>query len=517
MLLKNEIKPKGKEIHKMKTKKALLSCILSLSLLLSANMCPDIYAADGGENAAREAAGEETQEEQHQPQGGVQNETQTAQPIEYTVEGLDDWSAYCISDGQYSTWLDTEQYDFTINSEKAFKYVYVVWNAPPGEYTLECETGSVKEEDGVIHKLITLDSPVKSINFKSETGGVLTDLYLFDSDNFPENVQTWQPPCEQADIVVLSTHADDEYLMFGGTIPYYAKELGLKVQILYTTTHFHQQPRPHELLDALWHAGVRNYPVFGVVADTWLITSIEEAMQHFDFDTVREWLVEQIRRFKPSVLVTHDINGEYGHGAHMMSAQLTMDAVELTANADKYPESAEKYGVWDVPKTYLHFWEENAIEFDWEIPLQSFGGMTAKEAAQECFEIHKSQTIYPELYVGYQKYYDCRQFGLYRTLVGVDDKADFMDHIIPLAEQTTVPETEPVTEPETEAATEAPETSDSAADTVNEETTAEDTEDTGGANPIVIICIAAGAAVLAGAAVMFYGKLNGGKKQNKKK
>ncbi|MDE6726278.1 MAG: PIG-L family deacetylase [Ruminiclostridium sp.] len=498
----------------MKTEKTILSCILSLSLLLSANICSHVYAVDGNGIEAREGEGaeEETQEE---AQNGMQEEVQAAQPIEYTVEGLDDYSTYCISDGEYSTSLNTEQYGFTVSSEKEFRYVYVVWNAPPEEYTLECETGAVKEDDGVIHKLITLDAPVKSFNFKSESGGILTDIYLFDSDNFPENVQTWQPPCEQADIVVLSTHADDEYLMFGGTIPYYAKELGLKVQILYTTTHFHQQPRPHELLDALWHAGVRNYPVFGVVADTWLITTIEEAKQHFDFDTVREWLVEQIRRFKPSVLVTHDINGEYGHGAHMMSAQLTMDAVELTANANEYPKSAEKYGVWDVPKTYLHFWEENAIEFDWEIPLQSFGGITAKEAAQECFEIHKSQTIYPELYVGYQKYYDCRQFGLYRTLVGVDEKADFMDHITPLAELTTVPETEPVTEPETEPITEAPVTSDNSADTVNEETTVGDTGNPNSTNPVVMICIAVGTVVLIGLAVMVYGKLNG--RKNKKK
>ena len=482
----------------MKTEKNILSCALTLSLLFSANICTNVYAFDGNDSARDSAEG-----------------TEAAEALEYAIEGLDDYSAYCISDGEYSTSVNAEQYDFTVNCEKDFKYAYVVWNAPPEEYALECGANTVKPEDDCIHKLITFDSPVKSFNFKSENGGILTDIYLFESDNFPEYVQEWKPPCEQADIIVLSTHADDEYLMFGGTIPYYAKELGLNVQILYTTTHFHQQPRPHELLDALWHAGVRNYPVFGVVADTWLITSIEEAKQHFDFDTVREWLVEQIRRFKPSVLVTHDINGEYGHGAHMMSAQLTMDAVELTANANEYPESAQRYGVWDVPKTYLHFWEENAIEMDWEIPLQSFGGMTAKEAAQECFEIHKSQTIYPELYVGYQAYYDCRQFGLYRTLVGVDEKADFMDHITPLADVTTVPETEPVTEPETEPVTEAPITSDNSTETVSEETTDNKPADSDSANPVVIICIAVGAIVVIGLAVVAYSKLNGGKKKKK--
>lgn len=477
----------------MKTAKNVLSCALSLSLLFSGNICDNVCAFDGNDNAENNA---------------------TAQPLEYKIEGLDDYSAYCISDDNYSTCCSGEQYDFTVSCEKPFSHAYVVWNSPPGEYALKCDNNTVKVEDDYIHKLIAFDTPVKSFNIISESGGALAEIYLFDSDNFPEFVQKWEQPCEQADIVVLSTHADDEYLMFGGTIPYYAKELGLNVQILYTTTHFHQQPRPHELLNALWHAGVKNYPVFGVVADTWFISSIEEAKQHFDFDTVREWLVEQIRRFKPSVLVTHDIDGEYGHGAHKMSAQLTMEAVELTANAGEYPESAEKYGVWDVPKTYLHFWKENAIEMDWEIPLESFGGISAKEAAQECFEFHKSQTIYPQLYVGYQAYYDCRQFGLYRTLVGVDEKADFMDHITPLADITTVPETEPVTEPVTQAAAEPPAESSNNTETMPDTHTSENTpSDTAKADPAVLICIAAAAAAVIGLAVAICSRFNKNRKR----
>lgn len=497
---------------KMKTARIFLSCMLSLSFLFSVGSLGNVYAFDGNENT-----NDNTSDNTNgNTKSNAENNT-AAQPLEYKTEGLDDYSAYCISDDNYSTCCSEERYDFTVSCEKPFSHVYVVWNSPPAEYALKYDNNTVKAEDDFIHKLISFDSPVKEFEFISEGGGELAEIYLFDSNNFPEFVQKWEQPCEQADIVVLSTHADDEYLMFGGTIPYYAKELGLNVQILYTTTHFHQQPRPHELLNALWHAGVKNYPVFGVVADTWFISSIEEAKQHFDFDKVREWLVEQLRRFKPSVLITHDINGEYGHGAHKMSAQLTMEAVELTANDKEYPDSAEKYGVWDVPKTYLHFWEENAIEMDWEIPLESFGGISAKEAAQECFEFHKSQTIYPELYVGYQAYYDCRQFGLYRTLVGVDEKADFMDHITPLAEITTVPETEPETEPEpaTEPVTAPPAVTSGNTETAPDTNTTDNTPSgTAKADPAVLICIAAVAALLIGLTIVIYSRFN--KKRKKK-
>ena len=36
---------------------------------------------------------------------------------------------------------------------------------------------------------------------------------------------------EDADMLLLPTHADDEHLWFGGTMPYYAGELGYKVQV----------------------------------------------------------------------------------------------------------------------------------------------------------------------------------------------------------------------------------------------------------------------------------------------
>lgn len=40
-----------------------------------------------------------------------------------------------------------------------------------------------------------------------------------------------------------------------------------------------------------------------------------------------------------------------------MFTALSMEkAVELAADASYQPRSAEKYGVWDTPKTYLHLY-----------------------------------------------------------------------------------------------------------------------------------------------------------------
>ena len=390
------------------------------------------------------------------PPSDVWADTEDTPQTEYftgQISGIDEYSASQLWDNNSMTCFKGDSIDITISSDKKFTAAYLVWNTIPGAYTITSSSNEKYSiEDGFLHKLVEFDNLADSFRLECPGGVELCDLYLFSGENYPDFVQRWEAPCRQADILVLSAHADDEYLMFGGTIPYYAKERGLNVQVAYLTTHFDEQPRPHELLNGLWTAGVKNYPVFGVISDIPLkpIHSLEEADALYDLDMVLEWFVAQIRIFKPSVIVTHDINGEYGHGAHMLAAKTVQDAVAVSADSSYYPDSANKYGVWDVPKTYLHFWEENKIVMDWEQPLDSFGGLTARDAAELAYNEHKSQHKWGFI-VGYWEQYDIRRFGLYRTLVGVDEKADFMDHIEPVKviEETTTPEAETQTSHET--------------------------------------------------------------------
>lgn len=436
------------------------------------------------------------------------------------ITGVDEQSAALMCDGNRLTAFSADSIDITVSSDKKFTAVYIMWNGIPERYTVTAKDEVIETQDGFLHKLIEFDEPVSEFELECGGGGEISEIYLFDSQNYPDFVQKWEPPCKQADLLVLSTHADDEYLMFGGTIPYYVNERKLQVQVAYLTTHFEEQPRPHELLDGLWTAGVRNYPVLGVIGDIPMcpIYSLEEAAALYDFNYVLEWFVEQIRIFKPSVIVTHDINGEYGHGAHMLSAKTVQDAVKISADPDSFPESAEKYGVWDVPKTYLHFWNENKIVMDWEQPLESCGGLTAKEMAELAYSKHLSQQKWGYI-VGYWRQYDIRQFGLYRTLVGVDEKADFMDHIEPVVieEETTVPESEPEPEITVETITEAVQTTETVFEISSEnitETTADtDPSDGGSGKSVLVTVIISGATVgVAAVAVTLSKKLKMHKK-----
>jgi hypothetical protein len=101
--------------------------------------------------------------------------------------------------------------------------------------------------------------------------------------------------------------------------------------------------------------------------------------------------VEQLRRFKPEVVVTHDTNGEYGHGAHKTCADLMLKCIPMAAGTAKFTDSLNTYGAWEVKKLYLHLYPENAVEMDWDQPLSAFNGKTSYEMAVEGYNWHFSQ------------------------------------------------------------------------------------------------------------------------------
>ena len=302
--------------------------------------------------------------------------------------------------------------------------LYVVWNRSPERWWLTAgETERLCGEYGFLHEYILLDEPVDSVTLHVPAGSELCDIYALSPGAAPDWVQIWEPSWDKADLLAIPTHADDEVVFFGGLLPYYAVERGLKVQVVYMTDHYSLEPhRNHELLACMWNMGLRNYPVVGPFKDRLpKFASVAEAKQFLGWDKVKEFQVELLRRFQPSVVVTHDLEGEYGHPAHIVTATAMTEAVELAKDAANYPASAEKYGTWDTPKLYIHLYGEHETSMDWNKPMEAFGGLTGYEVAELGWEGHASQRktsfqIYKDedLYAG-------NLFGLYRTNVGQDE------------------------------------------------------------------------------------------------
>ena len=437
--------------------------------------------------------------------------------------------------GSKNTWKGGKGSSIRIESPEAIGGVYILWQYIPKNWSMYSVQGGNREVRftggsdmgaSFLHDYYPIYTDNEtSIELCFDSGAQIAELYVMGKGTLPSWVQQWQPMLEKADMLVMSTHADDELLWFGGTMPVYAGEYGKKVQVSYLTNH--GPGRTHELLNGLWTVGVRNYPFIAPYPDHYA-GNLEKAKSLYDEEDILRHQVELLRRFKPDVIVAQDINGEYGHGVHRLNTETLIKALDIVNDASRYPESAQKYGTWQVKKCYLHLYKENRLTMDWSQPLKNFGGKTALDVAKDGFACHISQQK-PKWKVRDYDEYDCRKFGLFYTTVGLDVvKNDFFENVAPCVTwaaldpdtigtkppdkpPTEVP-TNPPTEIPTETATE-PETTAIPTETQPEQTEGSDQavlvdinatqapDETGGIRllfyilPAAVVVLAAAAAV----------------------
>lgn len=283
-----------------------------------------------------------------------------------------------------------------------------------------------------LHAYVALPQPAQHVRLavtsEKKTALRINDLFVLSEGDLPDWVQVWQPTEEKADILFLSTHPDDELIFFGGAIPTYAVEQQRKVVVAYFTRS--NTTRSSELLNGLWHMGVRTYPVIGNFKDSYAKNLKAAYKSAGGKGKVNEWIVGLYRQYKPEVVVTQDTNGEYGHKQHMMIADAAQNCIVLAANEDEFTASTIAYGTWQVKKLYLHLYPENQITFDWTVPLKSMNGATGIELAEEAYTLHKTQASSGMSVTETGTKYDNRVFGLAFTTVGEDvRKDDFLENI----------------------------------------------------------------------------------------
>ena len=334
----------------------------------------------------------------------------------------------------YAKYGAGEAFALAWGAEAGVRTAYVKWYAQT-DCAILVQSGANGEE----LSRETLDHPnyndtlailpeARGLKLSCESGMQIAEVTLYSEGTLPDGVYDWLPPQKKADLLVVSAHCDDELIYFGGTIPYYAGEKKLAVQVVYMANA--DRARVDEALNGLWHAGVRNAPVFLPLKDAYTET-LRLALLNWGEEETTGMLVGLIRRFQPEVIVSHDLNGEYGHGAHRATAHCLFNAVQLAADAAEFPDSAAKYGAWQAQKLYLHLYPENQITMDWNKPLAAFGGKTALMVANEAYHMHVSQLEYHKD-VAEGGDYSSLLFGLAYTAVGADEaKNDFLEHIDP--------------------------------------------------------------------------------------
>ena len=341
-----------------------------------------------------------------------------------------------MTDGSYNTRTSFSSGDtIVITSSETMYSLYIKWDLVPSQWTLTYNDKTVNcGTDGFLHEYIEIPEGTTSMTITFASKEAICDLHTYSSGTAPAKVQTWKKPCDKADILVFATHADDEILFLGGVLATYGGGQDLAVQVAYmcefTST---AKIREHEKLDGLWVSGIKNYPVCGDFPDLYS-TTLEAAKKQYNYEDLKSFITGTIRRFKPLVVVTQDFNGEYGHGGHMILSKSVADSVDTSMDASVYPETAAQYGTWDVPKTYIHLYDQNKITMNLRVPLANMGNRTAIEIAQEAYKQHVSQQ-WCWFYVSDDYEYSCADFGLYRTLVGNDTGNDMLENITTYEEQ----------------------------------------------------------------------------------
>ena len=354
-----------------------------------------------------------------------------------------------VKDGKESTYLAIKQdTSITIKSEQDIHGIYIVYeySSKTGTLAGNEKTANVGQNN-FLHEYINVNEsigPAKELELTYKEDVKIADIYVLGEGELPDFVEIWQPSCEVADLLLFSTHSDDEQLFFLGLLPTYVAR-GAYVQVVYFANHNDAPNRLHEQLHGLYTVGIRNYPIMGIIPDAYSET-LKGAISNLKSAGLTEedalkFQVEMIRRFKPQVVVGHDEKGEYSHGQHILNTHLLKQAI-YKANDSLYDEASfNQYGNWQISKLYLHLYEENPIIMDYDTPLEYFNGKTAYEVSKEGYSKHLSQqwTWFTDWINGkndnYTKATDIKtysplKYGLFFSNVGEDiQKNDMFENI----------------------------------------------------------------------------------------
>ncbi len=195
------------------------------------------------------------------------------------------------------------------------------------------------------------------------------------------------------DLMLIVTHPGDEFLYLGGVLPQYVSEQGYTAVVVYMTSV--DETQRQEATAALKALGVSEAPVFAGFANVYADNT----------DTIKDWwgekdtinyLVSVIRQYRPAVVVSHDLKGEYGDGANMLTAKCVQSAVKYAATNSMDKASLNQYGTWQVFRLFLHLYTkgEASVSLDRTAPIAAFSGRSSVDVETDLYEAYTESARY---------------------------------------------------------------------------------------------------------------------------
>lgn len=332
--------------------------------------------------------------------------------------------------------------------ENGAGYVRIDWKSVPKDFVFVqydadlnriSSFGSSDTYSGLCHVFSVDTNAAYAALRLADSGQKVSELTVYSAGELPGDVQNWYAPFGKADILVVAAHLGDEFVCFGGLIPYYTLVENSRVQAAFVTGSSREELQSS--LDALWNAGVVNYPEF-MGLDAGKPSSVKKAVADWGgSEQLVGRMVELIRKYQPDVVVTHTIDGENGNSQHAAVSQALQMAVEAAGDAAQYPESAEQYGAWQVKKLYAHLGAEKLVTLDWTQPYDGLDGKSPIDVAKSAFAIYNAKAEK-------NSQGDNGTFSLVMTTVGDDVQGgDLLENISMQAEPSPTPEAEATAAP----------------------------------------------------------------------
>ncbi len=255
------------------------------------------------------------------------------------------------------------------------------------------------------------------------------------------------------DIMIICAHPGDEYLFLGGALPIYVGEQGRSAVVVYLSSE--NEAQREQAKQSLSVYGDRVQAVFGEFSYAYTSTK-DDATKYWDLNAVVAYMVGVIRQYKPAIVITHDRNGEYGHGAHYLTFDAAYQAVPFAAEAGRFAESSALYGAWRVQRFFSHLYGDNPVALDRSQPMTHFDGMSALELDQACYQTYEK--TYP-IKMTDGDGYTCAKYGLVSAVEGTEFDPTRGDLFAGIDESILTPKVTPAPKPtETPAPTPQPET-----------------------------------------------------------
>ena len=228
----------------------------------------------------------------------------------------------------------------------------------------------------------------------------------------------WQPLTNKIVIMAVNSHPDDEGIFFGGALTYYSA-IGRLPTLLVSLTSGDWTPsnltvREGELRCAAWTYGVRYEPLFprfrdvpsqslisnpytnriDATWDYWADGVFQGDGSDVEAGKLRaiHYVAEQIRRYRPEVIFTHDANGEYGHDNHRATAYAVTNAFFVAADPGATATNLVGLPPWQAKKLYLHLYPANRLFHRfWEDASPELTNRTPRQVADLGLDCHVSQ------------------------------------------------------------------------------------------------------------------------------